>query len=173
MSVFDYPRINVHGTIRLNPGTANNDDHAASATFPETRQAVAGQPLGLIDSKNVAARTYGMSDDNFIAWVQKAQTFVVPKDTPPEIIPAEWNYYGDMSSQDVSIKVVGVQAGPSGVQLDDCVDAMLTFNGSITDINPEGSPPATQFFIETLTLGSESSPFISAELFDALANESC
>ena len=66
MSVFDYPRINVQGTICLNPGTANNDDYLASARFPETWQAVAGQPLGLIDSKNVLARTYGMSDDNFI-----------------------------------------------------------------------------------------------------------
>ncbi len=57
MSVFDYPRINVQGTIRLNPGTANNDDYAASATLPDSWQAVAGEPLGLIDSQNVMARS--------------------------------------------------------------------------------------------------------------------
>ncbi len=169
MSVFDFPRINVHGTIRLNPGTANNDDYAASATLPDSWQALAGEPLGLIDSKNVAARTYGMSDDNFIAWVQKAQTFLVPdgkskKKKSQEIIPAEWNYYGDMSMQSVSIQVVGAQAGASGVKVEDCVGAELTLTGGITDINPEGSPPATQFFIEQLTLGSKDSPLIRAGL---------
>ena len=34
MSLFDYPRINVKGTIQLNPGTANNDDYAGAVSFP-------------------------------------------------------------------------------------------------------------------------------------------
>lgn len=164
MSVFDFPRINVQGTIRLNPGTANNDDYAANATLPKEWNAMAGQPLGLIDSKNVQARTYGMDDDNFIAWVQKAQKFDVTPGMSPEIIPAEWNYYGDMSSKQVKISVTGVQAGDSGVDLSVCENVELAYKGSITDINPEGSPPATQFFIEELTLGDADAPLIQAEL---------
>lgn len=168
MSLFDHPRLNVQGTIRLNPGTANNDDYAASAVLPDDWNALAGEPLGLIDSKNVEARTYGMSDENFIAWVQKTQTFDAPSDgtakKPQEIIPAEWNYYGDMSLNDVEIQVVGAQAGDSGVDVDSCVGAALAMSGSMTDINPEGSPPATQFFLENLTLGQASSPVIQAQL---------
>ncbi len=155
MSVFDYPRINVQGTIRLDPGTANNDDYAASVTFN-------GEALGLIDSKNVAARTYGMSDTEFLAWVQKAHAFPnVEGGGTSDIIPAEWNYYGDMSMQADSIKCVGTQAGTSGIDLSSCLGADLTLNGCFTDINPEGSPPATQFFIKKLILGSD---LISAEL---------
>ncbi|HSR67922.1 MAG TPA: hypothetical protein VLU25_08260 [Acidobacteriota bacterium] len=169
MSVFDYPRINVQGTIRLNPGTANNDDYAGAVTFPEDWGAFAGETLALIDSKRVEARTYGMSDENFIAWAQKAQPF---KGSPPQVIPAEWNYYGDMSSQDVEITVVGVQTGPcdihseaaADVPLTDCLGAQLTFYGSITDINSEGSPPATQFFIEQMTLQKGGSTLISGKL---------
>src|SRR5215510_4465904 len=103
MSLFDYPRINFKGTIELNPGTANNDDYAqqpGAALLPASCGPYAGQVLGLIDSKTVQARTYGMSDVAFIAWVQKAQTFDIsgqPGQTA-HLIPAEWNYYGDMES---------------------------------------------------------------------------
>ena len=118
MSLFDYPRINFKGTIQLNPGTANNDDYAQqpSAVLPASFGPYAGQVLGLIDSKTVRARTYGMSDADFIAWVQKAHTFDVAgspgKQTSP-IIPAEWNYYGGMESKILSATVIGVQTGPS------------------------------------------------------------
>src|SRR6476660_4683590 len=102
MSLFDYPRIHFKGTIQLNPGTANNDDYAqqpGAALLPASYGSYAGQVLGLIESKTVQARTFGMSDADFIAWVQKAQTFDIPDSKPPstmEIIPAEWNYYGGM-----------------------------------------------------------------------------
>ena len=75
MSIFDYPRINIQGTIQFDPGTANNDDYAASATLPSNWGPLAGAPLGLIDSAMVNARTFGLSDENFVAWVQKAQPF--------------------------------------------------------------------------------------------------
>lgn len=169
MSIFDYPRINVYGTIRLNPGTANNDDYAASATLPASWGPFAGEALGLIDSKQVKARTYGQSDADFLQWAQKAQPFDTANGTQ-EIIPAEWNFYGDMSSQNVttngqsSIRVVGVQVGDSGVDLDGCIGADLDYSGSITDINPEGSPPATQFFFDQIALGPSGSPLIQAEL---------
>ncbi|HEX3581092.1 MAG TPA: hypothetical protein VH087_04985, partial [Thermoanaerobaculia bacterium] len=162
MSLFDYPRINIKGTVTLNPGTANNDDYAGSVTFPSGPNA--GQTLALIDSKLVQPRTYGMSDADFIAWVQTAQPFNPPgpNGQPQQIIPAEWNYYGDMSSNVESgmATVIGVQAAPGKVytSADPTVPATsligseLSYYGGITDVNSEGSPPATQFFIEQLTL---------------------
>jgi hypothetical protein len=161
MSLFDYPRINFKGTLQLNPGTANNDDYAQqpSAFLPKSYGKYAGCVLGLIDSKTVTPRTYGMTDADFIAWVQKAQTFDTPKGYPTpqtDLIPAEWNYYGGMESSSLSIKVVGVQTGPdpSKVSPDAAavIGATLTYSGTITDVNSEGSPPATQFFIDNLTL---------------------
>jgi hypothetical protein len=123
MSLFDYPRVNFKGTIQLNPGTANNDDYAQQpgallipGSFPPP---YAGQVFGLIDSKTVQARTYGMSDADFIAWVQKAQTFDISgSGQPPKTqqqIPAEWNYYGDMTSNILQAAVVGVQTGPGQI----------------------------------------------------------
>ncbi len=165
MSLFDYPRIHFKGTIQLNPGTANNDDYAQqpSAVLPASFGPYAGQVLGLIDSKTVRARTYGMSDADFIAWVQKASTFDVVgspgKETPP-IIPAEWNYYGGMESEILSATVIGVQTGPGqvcheaspGHPATAVIGANLSYSGHITDVNSEGSPPATQFFIDQLKL---------------------
>lgn len=162
MSLFDFPRINITGTLLLNPGTANNDDYAGGVTFPANWGPFAGDTLALIDSKLVQARTYGMSDEAFIAWVQKAQKFDVTSKpgTTQDIIPAEWNYYGDMSSKVVSASVVGVQTGPDqaynaaeeSVPLTGIIGSSLTYSGNICDVNSEGSPPATQFFIDTLTL---------------------
>lgn len=170
MSLFDYPRVNFKGTIQLNPGTANNDDYAGGAFLPGDWGPFACQTLALMDSKRVEARTYGMSDDAFIAWAQKAQTFntSAPGKTQ-QIIPAEWNYYGDMSSK-VQAKVIGVQTGPDGVscepddnvELTSLIGADLSFSGGhFTDVNSEGSPPATQFFIDSLTLAKGGQTFLS------------
>jgi hypothetical protein len=160
MSLFDYPRINFKGTIQLNPGTANNDDYAQqpSALLPASYGPYAGQVLGLIDSKTVQPRTYGMSDADFIAWVQQTHIFDTPGGSSPtaQIIPAEWNYYGGMESSDIAIAVVGVQAGPApskvGADATAVIGATLSYSGTITDVNSEGSPPATQFFIDSLSL---------------------
>ncbi|HEX5703944.1 MAG TPA: hypothetical protein VFX97_12140 [Pyrinomonadaceae bacterium] len=172
MSIFDYPRINFKGTIQLNPGTANNDDYAPYYTLPASwGPPFAGMPLALIDSKNVQARTYGKSDDDFIAWVQQQQTFDVvgtPGQTA-QVIPAEWNYYGGMEMSSIAVKVIGVQTGPSeisseansSVPLTNLLGAELAIsNGHITDVNSEGSPPATQFFIDGLTLSKGGTTFI-------------
>lgn len=166
MSLFDFPRINLIGKLKLNPGTANNDDYAASATLPDGPYA--GQPLALIDSKLVEPRTYGMSDADFITWVQKAQTFNTPKG-PKQIIPAEWNYYGGMDSKIVSASVVGVTTAPGQVHtspdgsipVTSLIGASLTFSGTITDVNSEGSPPATQFFIDSLKLTQGNQTWLS------------
>lgn len=161
MSLFDYPRINIKGNVTLNPGTANNDDYAGSYSIPAGP--FEGETLALIDSKRVQPRTYGMSDADFITWVQKAHTFNSQGGgSPAQIIPAEWNYYGDMSSNVNSgdATVIGVQTGPGqlytvpdpAVPTSALIGAPLTYYGGITDVNSEGSPQATQFFIDQLTL---------------------
>jgi hypothetical protein len=169
MSLFDYPRINILGTFQMNPGTANNDDYAGYATLPDGP--CAGETLALIDSKLVEPRTYGMSDADFIAWVQKAQTFNVQGGGQAQIIPAEWNYYGGMNSKMVSATVIGVQTGPGEVYngpdsanpVTSLMGAALGLSGHFTDVNSEGSPPATQFFIDSLTLTQGSQSWLSGD----------
>jgi hypothetical protein len=170
MSLFDFPRINITGSLKMNPGTANNDDYAGYATFPDGPNA--GQTLALIDSKMVEPRTYGMSDSDFIAWAQKAQTFNVASGGQRPIIPSEWNYYGGMNSKLLSGSVVGVTAAPgqvytspdSGIPVTGLVGATLAFSGHFTDVNSEGSPPATQFFINSLTLTQGSQTWLSGSM---------
>ena len=173
MSLFDYPRINIRGTVQLNPGTANNDDYAGSYTLPANLwpPPYAGQTLALIDSKMVEPNTYGLSDADFIAWVQQPQWFDTANG-PRQTLPAEWNYYGDMGSSVANTaKVVGVQTGPGqvytsiqpGVPITDLIGTPLSYTGSICDVNSEGSPPATQFFIESLTLQSNGGGSISGK----------
>lgn len=156
MSLFDYPRIHVKGTVQMNPGTANNDDYAGAVSLPSTfPPPYAGQTLALIDSKLVEPRTYGMPDSDFVSWIQKAQTFDVtgsPGKTM-QIVPAEWNYYGDLGTK-ATAAVTGVQTADAYQSLDSVNGATLTYSGSMCDVNSEGSPPATQFFIEQLTLTS-------------------
>ena len=61
--------------------------------------------------------------------------------------------------------VIGVQTGPNqlytaadpSVPITSLIGSGLTYDGGITDVNSEGSPPATQFFIEKLTLMNGSS----------------
>jgi hypothetical protein len=144
----------------LNPGTANNDDYAQQPflVFPPGGPN-AGRPLALIDSKTVRPLTYGMSDSDFIAWAQTAQTFIsTASQKPVQVIPAEWNYYGGMESQTGdSLAVIGVQTGPGhsfteedpAVPATEILAASMSYSGHITDVNSEGSPPATQFFIDT------------------------
>ena len=103
-----------------------------------------------------------MSDADFIAWVQKAHTFDVAGSPgkATQVIPAEWNYYGGMESEILAATVIGVQTGPGQVYAEVSPDvpatavigASLSYSGHITDVNSEGSPPATQFFIDSLTL---------------------
>ena len=165
--------IHFKGTLQLNPGTANNDDYAqqpGAALLPASYGPYAGQVLGLIESKTVQARTFGMSDADFIAWVQKAHTFDVAGSPgkSKQVIPAEWNYYGGMDSQILEAAVIGVQTGPgqihSAVSADipstAVIGSTVNYSGHITDVNSEGSPPATQFFIDSLTVQNSAAIFL-------------
>lgn len=168
MSLFDFPRINVTGVLTVSPGTANNDDYAGAVTLPDSYGPYAGQTLALIDSKLVEARTYGMSDADFIAWVQKAQTFDA-QGGQTQIIPAEWNYYGGMSMNLTSASVVGVTTAPGQVHtspdsaqpVTGLLGATLGFSGTMTDVNSEGSPPATQLFLSTVKLSQGDRTWLS------------
>jgi hypothetical protein len=169
MSLFDFPRINLTGTLKMNPGTANNDDYAGYATLPDGYGPYTGQTLALIDSKMVEPRTYGMSDADFITWVQKAQTFNVASGGTQPIIPSEWNYYGGMNSKLLSGSVTGVTTAPgqvytspdSGIPVTNLIGATLAFTGTFTDVNSEGDPPGTQFFIDSLTLAQGTQTWLS------------
>ena len=81
MSVFSFPRINVKGLLSVNVGTGNNDDYAPSLVFPQGGP-YAGQPLRLADSVNVRPITYGMSDADWIRWVQEPHPFDRPPAAP-------------------------------------------------------------------------------------------
>ena len=155
----------VAGGIQLKPERQTTSDYAqrrsASALIPASfGPPYAGQVFGLIDSKTVQARTFGMSDaDIEQEWVhedQNSRRLPAARDKPSIWIPAEWNYYGGMESSDLAIAVVGVQTGPDpskvGTDAMAVIGAKLTYSGTITDVNSEGSPPATQFFIDSLRL---------------------
>ena len=75
MSVFSFPRLHLKGLIRVDVGTANNDDYS-NRLFPPGSP-FAGQPLRLADSNRVQPLTYGMTDAEWIEWVQKPQPFVI------------------------------------------------------------------------------------------------
>lgn len=164
MSLFNYPRINFQGLISFNPGTANNADYAQNLYFKHYNGVV--EPLSLIDPCLVEPNTYGMSDDDFRVWVQNKQQFYdkngVPSGDP--IFPSEWNYYGPMTMgiSDLSkTKIIGVQTDSSNsytektdnIDITSLIGEPLTMSGHITDVNSEGSPPATQFFINNITIG--------------------
>ena len=134
MSIFDLPRINFTGMITLNPGTANNDDYSGTFQQPGT-----GQNLALIDSTTVQPHDFnGLSDGELVDWIQKEHSFQstsTPSQTQ-QIIPAEWNYYGDMSVT-AQGAITGVQVGadnPDRAALETLVGKPVSWNGNITDM---------------------------------------
>ncbi|MEM7094483.1 MAG: hypothetical protein AAF567_15885 [Actinomycetota bacterium] len=175
MSIFDYPRINFSGLLRLNPGTANNDDYAQPGSGQNLIDVDGNEEaMGLMDSINVSPRMFNERDDHaYREWIQKAHPFSSPGGHTQHTIPAEWNYYGDMSSTPVDITVKGVQPGDvrpwSNLErdiLDQMVGARLDFYGNITDVNPEGQPPATQFFMNDLSLRSPDQVWLESTAAD-------
>jgi hypothetical protein len=66
MSVFSFPRLHIKGLIRVDVGTANNDDYSGQQVRPGSP--FAGQPVRLADSNRVQALTYGMTDAEWIEW---------------------------------------------------------------------------------------------------------
>jgi len=180
MAIFDFPRFNVKGLIAVNVGTANNDDYSGYQ-FP-SGNFYPGQPVRLADSKNVQPITYGMTDDQWVKWVQssipvydppqtagakKAAKFFARYEAEPannNVIPGEWNYYGDMGLTMINVKLTGINdpnhnvtAGLSTLMR----AATLSFSnrpgtngrstGMLIDINPE-DPTNSQVFTDNLAM---------------------
>jgi hypothetical protein len=74
MSILALPRLHFRGTFSTNVDTANNDDI-----------------VRVVDDVAVQVETGGMSDDEFIRWMEETITVGSP---PREVIRASWNYYG-------------------------------------------------------------------------------
>lgn len=75
MSILAPPRLHFRGTFTTNVDTANNDDI-----------------VQVIDDVAMQVDTAGMSDEDFIRWMEGTITSGGPQ--PREIIRASWNYYG-------------------------------------------------------------------------------
>ncbi|MRG43714.1 hypothetical protein GFS24_01245 [Chitinophaga sp. SYP-B3965] len=175
MAIFDFPRFNVKGLIQVNVGTANNDDYSGYQ-FPKGNF-YPGQPVRLADSKNVQPVTYGMTDDQWVKWVQSSIPVYAPptkvakffsryegEPTNKNVIPGEWNYYGDMGLTMINVKLVGMNDPYQNVKPDLAAlmrASTLSFNnrpGSngrstamLIDINPE-DPTNSQVFTDNLAM---------------------
>lgn len=89
MSIFSLPRIHVSGLMEINVGTANNDDYSGSVFVGGPGS---GQLVRLADSAAVQPTTFGLSDADFITFVQ---TPIGTTDAPaapsssPLLVPAD------------------------------------------------------------------------------------
>jgi hypothetical protein len=160
MSIFNFPRINFKGLMMVNVGTANNDDYSSDLFPPGSPYA--GQPVRLADSVNVQPLTYGMSDSDWIKWVQEQNNFVDPSsaaqsvklamtsraegpaldaaqedgDATVPLIPAEWNFYGSMGMTMIDVNVTGVNDPANSVPatlMTQLKNATLSFNNRPDD----------------------------------------
>jgi hypothetical protein len=183
MSIFDFPRINVKGLVQINVGTANNDDYALTAgpnpstfggyTAPPgvdnqgysfrlaSSAAVQPDPGLLPDRGNDGALADWMIHRQPVRKFNNGATGVAA-----QLIPGEWNYFGNMGMNMMETRVVGVLVRPGHVHVQDdaspgLAGATLSFNegpgekaGSkamLIDVNPE-APPASQVFSDNLLL---------------------
>jgi hypothetical protein len=136
VSLFDYPRIHVFGTHRVNPGTGNNNSASPGEELTVTA-----------DSERVAALTHGKSDAEFHSWITQLDQ--------QGLLRCQWNYYGDMSFAFVDVRVRSVQL-PGQLLLDAKHDALIggsvhLNNAVVCDVNPEGFN-STQIFAEALEI---------------------
>ncbi len=181
MSVFNFPRINFKGLMIINVGTANNDDYSSDVFPPGSPYA--GQPVRLADSVNVQPLTYGKTDADWITWVQEQGTFASPTQATAnmktsraegsvataaantvQLIPGEWNYYGDMGLTMLDANVTGITDPKSAIPTSlsqQLQQSALSFNnrpdstgrstGMLIDCNPE-DPSSSQVFTDFLSL---------------------
>ncbi len=142
MGLFDFPRIHVWGTHRINVATGNNDSMS-----PGTEGAITS------DSEQVRAVTAGRSDAEFAAWMESLGAAGGPTSG---WINAQWNYYGDMSFRFADVRVQSIQLGYdrliSEPSEDPLVGAAVYLNDAVMcDTNPEGYD-TTQIFAEALEI---------------------
>lgn len=75
MSIFSFPRIHFKGLLAVNVGTGNNDDYSSAALMGPDYPGYENDPLRQADSPIVQPLTYGMTDDQWVAWAQVRQQF--------------------------------------------------------------------------------------------------
>ncbi|MGB3547894.1 MAG: hypothetical protein WBA17_13015, partial [Saprospiraceae bacterium] len=137
MSVFDFPRIRISGIMRVNVGTANNDDFTSSNPkdsagnyYYEGEQ---GVPLRTFNSQDVLlASRPNLKPADYIEWLKTEQEAINANTKKTvKITPGYWNYYGSMSVWADNVKVAGVtlKAGEEitapGNAADEFVDKIL------------------------------------------------
>jgi hypothetical protein len=208
MSIFSFPRLHVSGLIEINVGTGNNDDYSGLVFADDPGK---GQPVRLADSAAVRPTTFGLSDADFVTWVQKVVGAVQPSpqaaaappatSAPPNVtkgllttapaapapaapqvtnlLPAEWNYYGDMglTMRSVTVNAVdythrSVVAGDPNAGADPFIGATLSFNnrpddtgrstGIICDVTPE-DVPLSQILAGTLMLARDGNALFAGQ----------
>ncbi|HEY0678373.1 MAG TPA: hypothetical protein VGD17_08800 [Chitinophagaceae bacterium] len=185
MSIFHFPRINVKGLFTINVGTANNDDYSGYQFPPGGPNA--GQPVRLFDSINVLPLTYGMTDDEWTKWAITPITVSDPSQVElniskaegatsnTQVLPGEWNFFGDMGLTMNNVTVTGVtdpqNVIPAALK-QQITQGVLSFNnrpdatgrstGVITDINAE-DVNSSQFFADYLSLASGGSFLFSGK----------
>lgn len=161
MSVFDFPRFHFQGLLLVDVGTGNNNDYSFSAVMGPDYPGHEGDPLRQADSPNVQPMTYGMTDDEWVAWARRRGEFRaetraralkagIPGVNKAEggaaaradgsalwYIPGEWNYYGDMGLTMLDVTVASVVPEPGAVitdpLVDDVIGALVSYNNRPDD----------------------------------------
>lgn len=173
MSQFDFPRINFNGLIEVNVGTGNNDDYSDHA-FPDNSPQ-AGQLLRLADSVNVQPETFGMTDAEWLVWAQKSQDFVsIKTGAASSVIPAEWNFYGDMGLTMMDTTVTSVELSEGNIATTKAENSLITADvsynnrpdetgrstGLICDVNPE-AVPSSQMIADSFMIAQNDESILS------------
>lgn len=158
MSIFSFPRIHVKGLLAVNVGTGNNDDYSSLAVMGADYPGFENWPLRQADSPVVQPLTYGMTDEQWMAWATQHQRFTLsPVQQPPQsgtttvsdaamvnkaegntqpsgngtdvwYVPGEWNYFGDMGLFMLDVNVVGVTPGTTSFDPAQVTGAQVSFN---------------------------------------------
>jgi hypothetical protein len=166
MSYFDFPRINFTGNVSINVGTVNNDDYSASPNVTYIASGPGkGEILRLSDTLQVQPVMHDMSEDQFIPWSQApVATCNAQGVSTGNMIPGEWNYYGDMGVTFEGVNVVGVNLADGTLQTtgNALIGTNVSFNNDsgrstalICDVNPE-DVPSSQIFADVFSLRDSS-----------------
>ncbi len=156
MSQFTFPRINFNGTATINVGTGNNDDFSNKGLrVSNTKDVQPIFPPGIT------------TDEEFMNWATKIDDF---EGGSEQLLPGEWNFFGDMSIKlHDDAKVTGVQTDygelitEAGTGKSPWINSQVTmFPTILIDVNPEGVP-SSQVFCDNFSLTNGSETILSGK----------
>src|SRR4051812_27606510 len=118
MSQFDFPRINFHGSAKLDTPTANNGNYEPNLILFDQNESEAFLPP-LVFNGTTSIPITPINADNYQAWATTPLgSFGADSDyyqyyantTPPLTgsCPGYWNFYGDLSMTTQDVLVTGV-----------------------------------------------------------------